>query len=303
MEIRGAALPARLRALPARLGLAPRATRSGSPGWSRRPACSRCSRPSTARSRASRRSAARCRSRSTCKLQRRYAHLFGRAGRPDVIERIQAIADRNIALRASALLDEEVERVMDKPFAITLDVGSSLANKTGSLAHRARRLRRPPAALQPRLPGRREHPGVALRRRGGRRGLRARLAARSWRTTRSRRSWAGSATTRARPPATAASSTRRSGSTRSSASSATRRSSRAGRSRSTREPTGKRVLVVGAGPVGPLGRLPPDAARPRGDDPRRRADGRRDDALRHPEVPAAARRARRRGRSGSSTWA
>ena len=28
---------------------------------------------------------------------------------------------------------------MDKPFAITLDVGSSLANKTGSLAHRARR--------------------------------------------------------------------------------------------------------------------------------------------------------------------
>ena len=28
---------------------------------------------------------------------------------------------------------------MEKPFAITLDVGSSLANKTGQLAHRARR--------------------------------------------------------------------------------------------------------------------------------------------------------------------
>jgi hypothetical protein len=30
------------------------------------------------------------------KLQRRYAHLFGDPGRPDVIEQIQAVADRNI---------------------------------------------------------------------------------------------------------------------------------------------------------------------------------------------------------------
>jgi pyruvate ferredoxin oxidoreductase beta subunit len=30
------------------------------------------------------------------KLQRRYAHLFGEHGRPDVVERLQAIADRNI---------------------------------------------------------------------------------------------------------------------------------------------------------------------------------------------------------------
>jgi pyruvate ferredoxin oxidoreductase beta subunit len=30
------------------------------------------------------------------RLQRRYAHLFGPNGRPDVIERLQAIADRNI---------------------------------------------------------------------------------------------------------------------------------------------------------------------------------------------------------------
>jgi pyruvate ferredoxin oxidoreductase beta subunit len=30
------------------------------------------------------------------KLQRRYAHLFGPDGRPDVIERLQALADRNI---------------------------------------------------------------------------------------------------------------------------------------------------------------------------------------------------------------
>ena len=129
------------------------------------------------------------------------------------------------------------------------------------LAHRARRLRRPPAAVQRRLPGRREHPGLALRRRGGRRGLRARPGASSWRTTRSRRSWAGSATTRARPPATAASSTRRSASTRSSASSATRRSSRAGRFEPSRpRRSGKRVLVVGAGPVRAVGRLPPRRA-------------------------------------------
>ena len=30
------------------------------------------------------------------KLQRRFAHLFGENGRPDVVEGIQAIADRNI---------------------------------------------------------------------------------------------------------------------------------------------------------------------------------------------------------------
>ncbi len=43
------ALPARLRPLPARLGIAPRRTRSGSRGWRRRRASSRCSRRATAR--------------------------------------------------------------------------------------------------------------------------------------------------------------------------------------------------------------------------------------------------------------
>jgi pyruvate ferredoxin oxidoreductase beta subunit len=37
--------------------------------------------------------------------QRRFAHLFGEPGRPDVVERIQAGADRNI--RRFGLLDEE----------------------------------------------------------------------------------------------------------------------------------------------------------------------------------------------------
>jgi pyruvate ferredoxin oxidoreductase beta subunit len=39
------------------------------------------------------------------RLQRRYAHLFGPKGRPDVIERLQAIADRNIR-RFSLLADD-----------------------------------------------------------------------------------------------------------------------------------------------------------------------------------------------------
>ncbi len=30
-------------------------------------------------------------------IQRRYAHLFGEHGRPDIVARIQAIADQNIA--------------------------------------------------------------------------------------------------------------------------------------------------------------------------------------------------------------
>ncbi len=47
--------------------------------------------------------------------------------------------------------------------------------------------------------------------------------------------------------------------------------------------------------IGTLGRLPPRQARARGDDPRRRAGGRRHDALRDPAVPAAAGRPRRRG--------
>ena len=66
---------------------------------------------------------------------------------------------------------------MDKPFAITLDVGSSLANKTGSLAHRARRLRRPAAAraTTPAPPARTSRAGSTTPRRAAR--LRARLAA------------------------------------------------------------------------------------------------------------------------------
>ena len=60
------------------------------------------------------------------------------------------------------------------PFAITLDPGTSLANQTGSWRTVTAGVRRPAAALQQRLPGRREHPELAVPR-GGRR-LRRRLA-------------------------------------------------------------------------------------------------------------------------------
>ena len=155
-------------------------------------------------------------------------------------------------------------------------------------------LRRPAAAVQRRLPGRREHPGLARAREG--RPARAGVARSSSRTTRSRRSTGASATTRARASATAPSSTARSRSTRSSASSATWRSSRAGRSTPPPVRSGKRVLVDRRRAERAVGRLPPGPARPRGRDPRRRRRARRDDALRHPGLPAAARRPRRRGR-------
>jgi len=43
------------------------------------------------------------------KLQRRYAHLFGESGHPEMIERIQAIADRNI--ERFGLLPDDAQEV------------------------------------------------------------------------------------------------------------------------------------------------------------------------------------------------
>ena len=68
------------------------------------------------------------------------------------------------------------------------------------------------------------------------------------------------------------------------------------------KPTGKRVLIVGAGPSGPLRRLPPDPARPRGDDPRGRPDGRRMMRFGIPSTGCRATCSTPRC-GGSSTWA
>ena len=110
---------------------------------------------------------------------------------------------------------------MKLPFAVTLGPGSSLADLTGSW-----RTERPVYQTLTAPCGNACPAGEDVRtwlyhaESGGDR-LRGAPGARSWPSTRSPRSSAGSATTRARPPATAASSTRRSASTRSSGSSAT----------------------------------------------------------------------------------
>ena len=223
-------LPARLRPLPARLGLARRATRSGSPGWPRRPASSPSSRPRTAIVTGVSKIRRQVPVEEYLRLQRRFAHLFGDPGRPDVVARIQAGADRNIArfgllpgrrrhADGQAVRDHARRRLQPRQQDRLLARPSAPSTSTG-----CRR------ATTPARPARTSRSGSTRPRRAA---TTSAPGARSSRTTRSRRSWAGSVTTRARPPATARSSTRRSASTRSSASSATRRSSRAGRSRST----------------------------------------------------------------------
>ena len=107
---------------------------------------------------------------------------------------------------------------------------------------------RPAAAVQRRLPGRREHPGLARAHPGG--PARAGLAA-----ARRRQPAARDPRARLLPPVRERLQPRRastapSRSTRSSASSATLRSSTAGCSTRRRLRTGKRVLVIGAGPSG-----------------------------------------------------
>lgn len=74
------------------------------------------------------------------KPQKRFAHLFSPTRRDDVIDRLQAQTVRNIrrynllptAGQPPPLRCRGGTRVKQKPFAITLDVGSSLANETGS---------------------------------------------------------------------------------------------------------------------------------------------------------------------------
>jgi hypothetical protein len=163
---------------------------------------------------------------------------------------------------------------------------------TRSSGRSARRGR--PAAVQPRLPGGREHPGLALRGRVGPRGLRAGLAQgdggqpvpgdhgegllpplRDVLQPRAARRGRGGQLGRGLPG-------RRSNQTGLDS----RRDARAlGQARAHRR----------RGTLRSLRGVPPVPPRPRGDDPRGRPDGGRDDAIRDPQVPPAARSARRGG--------
>ena len=144
---------------------------------------------------------------------------------------------------------------MDKPFAITLDVGSSLANKTGSW-----RTERP--VYVDRLPPCNHACPAGENIQGWLYHAESGDYEAAWRALTRGQPAARGHGARLLPPLRdrlqpRRSSTRRSASTRSSASSATRRSSAAGSSTPPARESGKRVLVVGAGPVGPVGRLPP----------------------------------------------
>ena len=122
------------------------------------------------------------------------------------------------------------------------------------VADRTAGLRGPAAAVQRRLPGRGEHPAVAATtpRRAGTR----RPGSRSWQDNPLPAVMGRACYRPCETACNRAQLDRRSASTRSSASSATRPSGKAGTVPPAAAPTGKRVLVVGAGPGGPVGRLP-----------------------------------------------
>ena len=111
-------------------GARPRTTPSGWRGSRSSAACSRCSRPSTASSPAAARSAGRCRSSEYLKPQT--------ALRPSVRGRTRqeaprpAAGDRRPQHRRIPPARSRGRRLMEHPFAITLDVGTSLANQTGA---------------------------------------------------------------------------------------------------------------------------------------------------------------------------
>ena len=254
------ALPARARAPARSAGAARRATRSGSRGWPRRPACSRSSRPSAARSTAVTKIRRRVPVEEYLRPQKRSRTCSSPSAATDVIARIQA--QRRPQHRAASGCSRRCDG-HDKPFAITLDVGSSLANKTGSWRTERPRVRRPPPPCGARLPGRRGPPGVALPRRGGR--LRGRLAARSWRTTRCPAIMGRvcyhpceTACNRAQlDEAVGINSVER------FLGDEAIRAGLDGRRRSRRRPASA-CSSSAPGPSGPVGRLPPRAARPRG---------------------------------------
>ena len=142
------ALYPRSRPLPARLGLGPTDHTIRSHGSRRRAACSRSSRPSTGASRRSHGFATRWRSRSTCApsaasrtcSQAKAGRMCSRGcstSRPQhrplwtAGRRLgQRRGEHRLARRAGRRR-KGIDMSDHRPYAITLDVGSSLANRTG----------------------------------------------------------------------------------------------------------------------------------------------------------------------------
>ena len=253
------ALPARLRPLPARLGQRLEGHDPDRAAGEGDRASSRCSRRATARSPASRRSAARCPVEEYLQpaaplrapVQARAAdrrdrpHPGAAPTATSAASACSATTPRGRAADGQAVRDHARRRLEPAP------------TRPAPGATERPRLRPPPAAVQPRLPGRREHPAVALPRRVRR--LRGGLARARQGQPAARRDGP-----RLLPPLRdrlqpRRSSTRPSGSTASSASSATRRSGAAGSS--TRRCGADRQARAGRRrrSVGPVGRLPPGA--------------------------------------------
>ncbi len=140
--------------------------------------------------------------------QRRFAHLFRKgAGGPRTHRRDPAHGRRQHRPLRPARPGGKAMKDTHLPFAITLDPGIEPAQPDRFVALGAAGLSRPAAALQQRLPGRREHPGLALSRRERR--LCRRLAGADGGQPVARGHGAGLLSSLRRPPATAASSTRR----------------------------------------------------------------------------------------------
>ena len=149
-------------------GAPPPPTRSSSPGWPRRPASSRSSRPSAARSPRCRRSAGRCRSRSTSGSRSATPTCSATRARPDIVARLQASADRNIA-RFGLLADASRARRHRDGQAVRDHPGRRLepGQQDRLLAHRAGGLRRTGCrrATTPARPARTSRPGCTTPRR------------------------------------------------------------------------------------------------------------------------------------------
>ena len=163
------------------------------------------------------------------------------------------------------------------------------------------RLRRPAAALQRRLPGRGEHPGLAVAHAG--RPARAGLA-RSW--SRTIRSPAIHGRVCYHPCESVCNRAELDSAVsihsveRFLGDLALEQGWRFDRPAGPQRSAGPRRRRR---PVRPVRRLPPRPARARGGDPRRRRAAGRDDALRHPGLSPAARRARPASSTGSRRWA